>query len=95
MPTKKKAQAETPDDADIDLLSSAPNDDVVDEFESEQYSHSRFQITSYGADMTAFELDHRLGKDLIVPPAFQRKYVWRLKQASRFQHRCWRLESHS
>jgi hypothetical protein len=34
--------------------------------------------------MTAFELTHRLGRDLIVPPAFQRKYVWRIKQASRF-----------
>jgi len=34
--------------------------------------------------MTVFELTHRLGKDLIIPPAFQRKYVWNKRQASRF-----------
>ena len=59
-------------------------DNVVDETETEQQPHTRFQITSYGADMTVFELTHRLGKELIVPPAFQRKYVWSKRQASRF-----------
>jgi hypothetical protein len=59
-------------------------DRVVDEAEAEQQPHTRFQITSYGADMTVFELTHRLGKDLIIPPAFQRKYVWSKQQASRF-----------
>lgn len=63
---------------------NAPADAVLDEAEDEQQPHSRFQITSYGADMTVFELTHRLGKDLIIPPAFQRKYVWNKKQASRF-----------
>ena len=63
---------------------SMVEDHVLDELELEQYAHSRFQITSYGADMTVFELSHRLGKDFIVPPAFQRKYVWSIKQASRF-----------
>jgi hypothetical protein len=83
MPARKRTP--TPENAEDDpLLSSAPNDDVLDESETEQYAHKRFQITSYGADMTAFELTHRLGRDLIVPPAFQRKYVWRIKQASRF-----------
>jgi Protein of unknown function DUF262 len=83
MPARKRTP--TPENAEDDpLSSSAPNDDVLDESETEQYAHKRFQITSYGADMTAFELTHRLGRDLIVPPAFQRKYVWRIKQASRF-----------
>ena len=62
----------------------ASDDLVIDEAESEEHSHKRFQITSYGADMTVFELTHRLGKELIIPPAFQRKYVWSQRQASRF-----------
>jgi hypothetical protein len=75
----------SPPEIDEDETSeSVVEDDVLDEAEGEQYTHSRFQITSYGADMTVFELTHRLGKDFIVPPAFQRKYVWRIKQASRF-----------
>jgi hypothetical protein len=63
---------------------SDPQEDiqVVDDAESEEQSHTRFQITSYGADMTVFELTHRLGRELIIPPAFQRKYVWNKKQAS-------------
>ena len=66
------------------LAEAAAADQVVDETETEQQSHNRFQITSYGADMTVFELTHRLGKDLIIPPAFQRKYVWSKRQASQF-----------
>lgn len=82
MAKKKKAiKSET---SPGDLFETATNDQVLDETENEELTRSRFKITSYGADMTAFELTHRLGKDLIVPPAFQRKYVWRIKQASRF-----------
>jgi len=80
----KKMKTFKSEDAGSELLESTTKDAVLDESEDEEYTHSRFKITSYGADMTAFELAHRLGKDLIVPPAFQRKYVWRVKQASRF-----------
>jgi hypothetical protein len=80
----KKKRASEPESTTSELAASEVEDTVVDETESEKYAHSRFKITSYGADMTAFELTHRLGRDLIIPPAFQRKYVWRIKQASRF-----------
>ncbi len=70
--------------ADADLAETLLDDRVLDEAEAEERPHNRFQITSYGADMTVFELTHRLGKDLIIPPAFQRKYVWNKRQASRF-----------
>ena len=70
--------------AEVASTDSMLEDHVLDELELEQFAHRRFQITSYGADMTVFELSHRLGKDFIVPPAFQRKYVWGIKQASRF-----------
>ena len=76
-------------DSNYDLFGATPDDaqadpQIVDDAEAEEQSHTRFQITSYGADMTVFELTHRLGKELIIPPAFQRKYVWSKKQASRF-----------
>jgi uncharacterized protein with ParB-like and HNH nuclease domain len=77
----------TSTDSDLfgnEIENSSPLDQVIDEAEKEQQPHKRFQITSYGADMTVFELTHRLGKDLIIPPAFQRKYVWSKRQASRF-----------
>jgi hypothetical protein len=77
-----KADALEQDDSA--LKESTVEDAVLDETEGEQQPHKRFQITSYGADMTVFELTHRLGKDFIVPPAFQRKYVWSKRQASRF-----------
>ncbi len=67
-----------------ELEETLVEDRVLDETEAEKHPHNRFQITSYGADMTVFELTHRLGKDLIIPPAFQRKYVWNKRQASRF-----------
>jgi hypothetical protein len=80
----KRTRATAPKSASSESTAKEIDDTVLDESESEEYTHSRFKITSYGADMTAFELTHRLGKDLIIPPAFQRKYVWRIKQASRF-----------
>ena len=73
-------------DASVDpeLDETLREDCVLDETEAEKRPHNKFQITSYGADMTVFELTHRLEKDLIIPPAFQRKYVWSKRQASRF-----------
>jgi hypothetical protein len=82
--TQRKKRTKESKSAESESAVYETDDSVLDESEREEYTHSRFKITSYGADMTAFELAHRLGKDLIVPPAFQRKYVWRVKQASRF-----------
>lgn len=66
-------------------LESVKDDlNVVDETETEKTSGARFKITSYGADLSVFDLRRRLGKDLLVPAPFQRKYVWNMRQASRF-----------
>ena len=55
-------------------------DDTVEEQVAPSY---KFAITSYGADLSVFDLVRRVGKDLLIPPAFQRKYVWNQPQASR------------
>ena len=57
---------------------------VQDETEDEHYSPARFRITSYGADLSVFDLRRRLGKEILIPAPFQRKYVWTSRQASRF-----------
>ncbi|MFX0200777.1 MAG: DUF262 domain-containing protein [Candidatus Hodarchaeota archaeon] len=44
----------------------------------------RYAITSYGADYPVDSLIARLEKDVVFVPFFQRKFVWTLKQASRF-----------
>lgn len=44
----------------------------------------RYAITSYGADYPVDSLVQRLEKDVLFVPFFQRKFVWTLKQASRF-----------
>jgi hypothetical protein len=62
------------------------NDDinVDDDSESETVRTQRFTITSYGADLSVFDLIRRLGNDLLIPAPFQRKFVWNQKHASRF-----------
>jgi hypothetical protein len=44
----------------------------------------RYAITSYGADYPVDSLITRLDRDVLFVPFFQRKFVWTLKQASRF-----------
>jgi len=60
-----------------------PETRVVDEAEGELIPF-RYAITSYGADYPVDSLVQRLDRDVIFVPEFQRKYVWTLKQASRF-----------
>ena len=56
---------------------------VIDDTEGERIPF-RYAITSYGADYPVDALVNRLDRDVIFVPEFQRKYVWTLKQASRF-----------
>jgi uncharacterized protein with ParB-like and HNH nuclease domain len=56
---------------------------VFDETEGEVIPF-RYAITSYGADYPVDSLVQRLDRDVIFVPEFQRKFVWTLKQASRF-----------
>jgi uncharacterized protein with ParB-like and HNH nuclease domain len=60
-----------------------PETRVLDETQGELVPF-RYAITSYGADYPVDSLVQRLGRDVIFVPEFQRKYVWTLKQASRF-----------
>lgn len=57
---------------------------MADEAENEPHLGSRFTITSYGADLSVFDLRRRLGKEILIPAPFQRKFVWTPRQASRF-----------
>ena len=54
-------------------------DDTIEENEEFRYS-----ITSYGADYTIDSIVTRIEKGKIYVPKFQRKYVWKHIQASRF-----------
>jgi len=56
---------------------------VFDDTEDEPLPF-RYAITSYGADYPVDSLVQRLEKDVVFVPEFQRKYVWRLPQASKF-----------
>jgi len=44
----------------------------------------RYAITSYGADYPVDSIVSRVNKETIFVPPFQRKYVWKLPQASKF-----------
>ena len=67
------------------LLEEVVDDqNVEDESELESNIGSRFTITTYGADLSVFDLLRRVGKEILIPAPFQRKFVWTPKQASRF-----------
>jgi len=61
---------------DTPIIDTLGDEDVVIPF---QYS-----LTSYGADYPVDGLVHRLQKEDIIIPTFQRGYVWTWRQASRF-----------
>ena len=73
-----------------DIESSAIEDDdpIQDEGEDESDDEIadpvRYIIASYGADMPVDGLVERLKKGNIFVPEFQRRFVWKLPQASRF-----------
>lgn len=58
---------------------------VLDDAESDPtIPHPRYDITSYGSDPDVEGLVRRLNREEILIPQFQRGYVWRLPEASRF-----------
>ncbi|HUA66965.1 MAG TPA: DUF262 domain-containing protein [Candidatus Saccharimonadales bacterium] len=58
---------------------------VVDESEKDNTAPVvRYEITSYGADYDVAGFVARLERNDIVVPPFQRDYVWRITEASRF-----------
>lgn len=63
------------------------NQDEFEKIESEeednQIDTSPYDIVTYGADYTISVLYDKLEKNEIIIPEFQRKYVWKLEQASK------------
>ncbi len=66
--------------------SRTPAPDVDDPIDGdEEFADAiRYAIASYGADMPVDAMVQRLDRDDIFVPPFQRKYVWSLRQASKF-----------
>jgi len=60
-----------------------PIEDEVEQ-ESSEVIPFRYSITSYGADYPVNSLVKSLKSGAIFIPGFQRKYVWKLPQASKF-----------
>lgn len=56
---------------------------VIDEEELNPLNF-KYAITSYGADYPVDGIVSRLNSEKIIIPQFQRQYVWKLNQASRF-----------
>ena len=59
-------------------------DSKVDDYTEDEEEVFRYSITSYGVDYTVDRLVNRLNSGKIIIPDFQRKYVWNIKDASRF-----------
>lgn len=57
------------------------DDALEDEKEQENF---RFSVSSYGADYPVDSIVKRITSDVIFIPPFQRKFVWNIKEASRF-----------
>ena len=69
--------------ADPDILDGTV-DELLLEAEDTDEENLRYEINSYGADYDVDGLVKRLKNGDIKIPAFQRGYVWPIKQASRF-----------
>lgn len=59
-------------------------DEVDDENDDDDVIPLKYAITSYGADYPVDAIVKRIMDDSILVPDFQRKYVWKQPQASRF-----------
>ncbi len=71
-------------DGQLQFFEVEDDKNVDDDTELEVAPATKFKITSYGADLSVFDLQRRLGNELLIPAPFQRKFVWNQKQASRF-----------
>lgn len=54
-----------------------------EEFQEDEDACVRYDVTSYGIDFDVEGLIRRLNKNEIFIPEFQRKYVWKMPEASR------------
>ena len=69
---------------DVEALTTAGLEEVVEEEEDDSVAPVRYAITSFGVDFDVEGLRRRINRGEIVIPPFQRSYVWTLPQASRF-----------
>ena len=72
--TQAEAQAEAEDEKNV--VDESANDETV--------TQTRYEITSFGADYDVAGLVGRLRRGDIFIPSFQRDYVWKLPEASKF-----------
>jgi uncharacterized protein with ParB-like and HNH nuclease domain len=68
---------------DLELDDQAEETEIFDEIEDDPLNF-KYSITSYGADYPVDGIVSRLNSNKIIIPSFQRQYVWKLNQASRF-----------
>jgi len=75
-----------PPDIEEQLLKDeiVDRENVDDEGDEEISFRGNFSISNYGADYNVDSLVKRMNTGAFYKPAFQREYVWSLKQASRF-----------
>jgi hypothetical protein len=59
-------------------------EDASEREDEEVEAPVKYDISSYGADLPVDGLVRRMGNEDIYVPPFQRRFVWRLPQASRF-----------
>lgn len=63
----------------------AAADDIIDDPESEDFEAPiRYAVTCYGSDPDVESLVKRIRQNEIIVPDFQRTFVWKIREASRF-----------
>jgi hypothetical protein len=79
---KKKTVVEQPE---LQYSEDYTTDDVKDEAATDAaVAPVRYEISSYGIDFDVKGLVERLRQDKVYVPEFQRSFVWRLPDSSRF-----------
>jgi hypothetical protein len=81
--SKDQDEPELPDDLDLPEELELREDNVEDQID-DAVPTLRYDITSYGIDFDVKGLVTRLQEDKVFIPGFQRSFVWRLPDASRF-----------
>lgn len=79
MPTEREELLE-----ELASLPDLESDDAADESNSDDVPVVHYDITSYGIDFDVEGLVKRLQRENIIIPDYQRKFVWKLPESSRF-----------
>lgn len=59
-------------------------ENVVDDTENEESGIVHYNITTYGADFDVEDIVRRLEREEIFIPPFQRSFIWKMTEASKF-----------